>query len=586
MKKFSIYILTIVCHLLLARQHCFATNYYVATNGNNSSAGTISVPFKTISYGVSKIQPGDTLFVRAGVYSESVLLTVSGTDAKKIVIKNYPGELPQLNGWTNGQLSGSGGIQTKNWAPASYVSNVVIEGFYITGYRWGGININWCSTCSPANGDNVGANIDIRYNIVDQCGQNGISVFFSTNVIIENNIASRTGWDSLSGSWSSGINLYAARGNCFVRNNVSFHHIDVSPYNSDGNGFILDLSYGFSNTVFSNNIAFANGGAGIVITRSSNTKLYNNTTCFNGHTNDAGDFSYVYKESFSNTTFVNNLGFNGIHGSLKQYQGLFDTCKTCTVSNNDLYPGSATAINPMVVDASLPDFHLQATSALIDAGRSNSLTTDNGFDQKAIRLTTGTKRFAWFTNEPDIDYITAKGGLIHCFNPSIRPQGNGFDIGAYEYTSPTITQTIQLIKGWNLISTNISTIDSSIATIFKTVDVQEVKTDECFWRKGQNTVFNSLKTIEAGKGYLVNMNSAATLSITGKPIVIRNSKFVINSTWNIIGCPYQTSTALSTIFISTNTIEVKDFEGFWIQSGNTNSIQNLDPGKGYFIKAK
>jgi hypothetical protein len=59
-----------------------------------------------------------------------------------------------------------------------------------------------------------------------------------------------------------------------------------------------------------------------------------------------------------------------------------------------------------------------------------------------------------------------------------------------------ILQTINLNKGVNLISTNVIPTDSSITTIFAGLDVLEIKTMNAFWRKGQNTSFNSLQVIE------------------------------------------------------------------------------------------
>jgi len=56
--------------------------------------------------------------------------------------------------------------------------------------------------------------------------------------------------------------------------------------------------------------------------------------------------------------------------------------------------------------------------------------------------------------------------------------------------------------------------------------------------------------------------------------------------WNLVGCPYQVSTTLSSLFNATNTQSVKNFDGFWIPNGTTNSILTLDPGKGYFVKGK
>ena len=147
-------------------------------------------------------------------------------------------------------------------------------------------------------------------------------------------------------------------------------------------------------------------------------------------------------------------------------------------------------------------------------------------------------------------------------------------------------QTISLVQGWNLISTNVQPTDSSIATLFAGLDVQEIKTNDSFWRKGQNVAINSLKTISSGQGYLVYMNVAGTLQISGISSTKTLQATSLHKGWNLIGCPYQTSISLLSIFNTSNTNLVKDFEGFWIPGGTLNSINIIMPGKGYFVNSK
>jgi len=153
------------------------------------------------------------------------------------------------------------------------------------------------------------------------------------------------------------------------------------------------------------------------------------------------------------------------------------------------------------------------------------------------------------------------------------------------YTISVLTlQSIALVAGWNLISTNVYITDSCIATLFKNLDVQEIKTMNAFWRKGQNVAFNSLKSIGSGKGYLVYMNVAGTLNIYGRPSVETQNFASLQNGWQLIGCPYKSPTAISTIFNSTNCKMVKNLDGFWVPNGTLNSFTNIDKGKGYFIK--
>ena len=144
-------------------------------------------------------------------------------------------------------------------------------------------------------------------------------------------------------------------------------------------------------------------------------------------------------------------------------------------------------------------------------------------------------------------------------------------------------QTISLNQGWNLISINVRPNDSTIATLFNGLDVLEIKTMDAFWRLGQKTVLNSLNTITSGNGYFVNMNVAGSLALFGKPLAQSLIPSTFKTGWQIIGCPYQTATAISSIFNDTNSFKIKNFDGFWIPNGTTNSILNFESGKGYLL---
>lgn len=76
------------------------TARYVATNGNDSNPGTISQPWRTITKGLRSMQPGYTLYVRGGTYTERVkgFTLPSGTPTARITVLAYPGERPVVQG--------------------------------------------------------------------------------------------------------------------------------------------------------------------------------------------------------------------------------------------------------------------------------------------------------------------------------------------------------------------------------------------------------------------------------------------------------------------------------------------------------
>lgn len=83
-----------------------AKTYYIAPTGNDSGEGTFDSPWYNLQKAVDAVVPGDTIICRGGTYyptmmkdgtKTTVRLTSSGTAAKRITIKNYPGEAPIFN---------------------------------------------------------------------------------------------------------------------------------------------------------------------------------------------------------------------------------------------------------------------------------------------------------------------------------------------------------------------------------------------------------------------------------------------------------------------------------------------------------
>ena len=83
---------------------------FVATNGNDSNAGTQAAPYRTLAAALAKSPAGAKIVLRAGSYNESV--TVDKTD---ITIQSYPGEAVWLDGSipvTNWTKSGTTWVAT------------------------------------------------------------------------------------------------------------------------------------------------------------------------------------------------------------------------------------------------------------------------------------------------------------------------------------------------------------------------------------------------------------------------------------------------------------------------------------------
>lgn len=79
--------------------HLAATEYHVATSGEDANPGSNVKPFKTISAAANKAMPGDSITVHAGVYRESVNPPRGGTsDKERITYQAAKGEKVTITG--------------------------------------------------------------------------------------------------------------------------------------------------------------------------------------------------------------------------------------------------------------------------------------------------------------------------------------------------------------------------------------------------------------------------------------------------------------------------------------------------------
>jgi hypothetical protein len=112
-----------------------AKTWYVAPQGDDAHPGTFSEPFRTIQKGVDAAAAGDTVWVRQGVYRESVRIERSGKEGRPMVLRNYPGEEPvvEVDSLAVGRGQGKGFLLQAAQGHQVPVGWTVIEGFEIRG---------------------------------------------------------------------------------------------------------------------------------------------------------------------------------------------------------------------------------------------------------------------------------------------------------------------------------------------------------------------------------------------------------------------------------------------------------------------
>ncbi len=119
-----------------------AANYYVSPSGSDNAPGTLSQPFQTIQQAASVMVAGDTAYIRAGVYRETVTPKNSGTKNAPITYMPYNGESVTVSGadlipaasWT--PFQGNIYKAVVPWAPDPNLNQVFVDGQMMIEARW------------------------------------------------------------------------------------------------------------------------------------------------------------------------------------------------------------------------------------------------------------------------------------------------------------------------------------------------------------------------------------------------------------------------------------------------------------------
>ena len=181
---------------LLCTASAYATDYHVHVNvGDNRNSGLLpDDAFATLSYAMRQLSPGDTLYLRAGLYSETVNLDTSnytdGTPANPITITSYPNETPVIGSNTTAFAIGG----RKGWIFEDLVfqnSKTMVIGRRDTSI------LPESSQCVS-----LAENITVRRVNFQHSDFDGIRINCGTSILIENNI-----FDNLR-SRRSGVDIF------------------------------------------------------------------------------------------------------------------------------------------------------------------------------------------------------------------------------------------------------------------------------------------------------------------------------------------------------------------------------------------
>jgi len=401
---------------LVAARLAGATIYFVAPNGDDNNPGTIDQPWQTLQHAADTIGPGDTVEVRAGNYVGGYF-TTSGTAQAPIVLEAYPGESPAITAYNPTTPDGI------NLEGASFM---VVQGLTVNGHTRTGIRAVTCE------------HVTIRNNSMDQNGEWGILTGFCDDLLIENNVTSRSIGQHGIYVGNSG-DRPVIRGNIIFGNNANGIHMngDIS---QGGDGIISDALVE-ANVIYDNGVG---GGSGINCDGVQDSLIRNNLI-YNEHASGISLYQIDGGGPSTGNRVLNNTVLIASNGrwALNIQDGAANTASR----NNILWNAHSFRGSLDISADSLPGF-TEDNNAVMDR-----FTTDGGDTVLTLaewQQQTGLDAHS-FVSTPDALFVDAAADdyQLSATSPALdtgetrddvpndiagvpRPQGPGFDIGAYE----------------------------------------------------------------------------------------------------------------------------------------------------------
>ena len=342
-------------HELISTQATPKT-YYVSGEGNDKNSGlSTSSAFRTIQKAADLTNPGDTVLIMNGVYTNlpkaqsAVSIKRSGTANAWIRYKAYPGHFPKIqhNAW-NGILISSGAsyIEINGLEVIGNNANITLD--YALSQKTNRSNPLTSGNCINMDGRANGHvhHIRILNNKVHDCGGGGIGALQSDYVKVDNNTVFNNGWYGVYGcsgiSMGSNWNSDTNRGyKMFVTNNKVYNNRMYIPWIAvgkitDGNGIIIDTSRNDQNpnldayggrTLIQNNLTFNNGGSGIHTFLSEHVDIVNNTAVLNNQSPEIKD-GQIFGNVSSDVRILRNILYaypdKNINGDNKNKNVIYD----------------------------------------------------------------------------------------------------------------------------------------------------------------------------------------------------------------------------------------------------------------------
>ncbi len=418
--------------LVLQSIDLHAVNYYVdPVNGDKADDGSAAYPWRTLAEVFSEnhtFEAGDTIFLLSG-HHESVI--VNGINAGYVTILPLEGHLPTLKKLTfsNAKKWKVYGLTISPETAPSYssstlitinssASEIIVDGCYAysvednTPWSASGWVSNACNGASISGDNNMVSNnhfLNVRHGILVESG--------AENNLIEKNIIENFSADGMRGIGNDNTFEYNTVKNCY----------DVDDNHDDG---FQSYSRGPGGTVGTGTVY------GIVLRGNTIINYTDPNQPFRGTLQGIGCFDGMFEDWIVENNVVITSHWHGI-----TLLGAID-CKiinNTVVDRNDQTPGP-----PWISIAKHKDGTL-GTGNVVRNNLTTSMSNDAGigtvefniivsnyddffvdYDNFDLRLKEGC---------PAIDAGTDTDAPFIDIDGNVRPQGAGFDVGAYEYPS-------------------------------------------------------------------------------------------------------------------------------------------------------
>jgi parallel beta-helix repeat protein len=408
------------------------STFFVATNGNDANDGSSASPWLTLQHAADVVRAGDTVDVRAGNYAGFDLWT-DGTATSPITFHAESGVVIDR---ANQRTADGINLEGADW--------IVIEGFKVTGVGRAGIR------------SVINHNVTIRNNNCDSNGRWGIFTGFSDDLLIENNIASRSGAEH-------GIYVSNSGDRPIIRGNVIWGNyangIHMNGDISQGGDGIISGALVERNTIYDNGVG---GGSGINCDGVQNSRFQNNLI-YNTHASGISLYQIDGGGPSKNNVIVNNTVIVASDG--RWALNIKDGSTGNTVYNNVFYSNQSYrgAMNVMADSLAgfTSDYNAVEDRCSTDDGNTvmtlAQWRTATGQDAHSVATTptqlfvnVGMNDYHLAAGSPAIDAGTSLLAPAVDLEGNSRPRGNGFDIGAYESGVPSDNGSVGLeTDPWN-----------------------------------------------------------------------------------------------------------------------------------------